>query len=384
MILFLSGHGDHRGLHVSGELLPWETLEAAVRRIPARVVIALVDACQSGAFLTPKGLSLGPPLSVSLVPAGPEGKVLITSSGANEASHESSLLQGSPFAVFLISGLRGGADLDRDRAITVEELYRYLYERTVAATLSAPLGPQHPYRRIETAGAGPVVLARHPPTGTAVRRAPRSKGSCFVLDRAEARVLAELGPGEEQAVSIPEQPIVVKCLEGDTLVAAAVASWSGTLVLDELALTAEPHTFALVKGPEARRWPEVIAAAALASRDRELGLSLSVRYGSSQYSLGAEVSITARRRAWILGGGGFVLPWLQIPEGRLEVGMVAGGRAGRDGGALAFGPYAQLVVGLGGVVVSGRINLLTGFAFDQDTFFVAVGSIGFGVGNRDD
>jgi len=72
--VFHSGHAGRDGLHLKGELLPWSRLRAAIQRQRAGVVIGFVDACYSGAILTPKGFVRGPPLKVSLAPLGPGGR----------------------------------------------------------------------------------------------------------------------------------------------------------------------------------------------------------------------------------------------------------------------------------------------------------------------
>lgn len=135
VLVFLSGHGDGLGLHLRGEVLPWDALRHAFDALRARRVVVFVDACRSGAILTAKGVLLATPLVLRLQPLGPRGRLLITSSGPDEASYESAELQASPFAHFLNSGLRGAADRDQDGRIYAAELYAYLREHTLAATL---------------------------------------------------------------------------------------------------------------------------------------------------------------------------------------------------------------------------------------------------------
>ena len=50
-----------------------------------------------------------------------KGAVLITSSTAEEASVERDDLGGSLFSHFFISGLRGAADSNQDRKVTLQE-----------------------------------------------------------------------------------------------------------------------------------------------------------------------------------------------------------------------------------------------------------------------
>src|SRR5581483_594825 len=157
-LFYVSSHGDADGLHLNGGTLSWAELTDLLSRIPTRRVLAFVDACRSGAMLTAKGIVRGPPLELSVNALGPRGRALITSSGSSEASYESVWLQGSPFSKLLVSGLRGAADLDRDGRVTLDELYRFLFDHVAAATVAAPAGPQHAHAELELAGAGDWVI----------------------------------------------------------------------------------------------------------------------------------------------------------------------------------------------------------------------------------
>ncbi|MCK7469824.1 MAG: hypothetical protein MZU95_02755 [Desulfomicrobium escambiense] len=61
--------------------------------------------------------------------AGGRGKVIITASSANEVSVEKDELQHGVFTYYLLEGLRGKADTDRDGMVTVDEAYRYVYDQ---------------------------------------------------------------------------------------------------------------------------------------------------------------------------------------------------------------------------------------------------------------
>ena len=65
---------------------------------------------------------------------GGRGKVIITASVVNEVSVEKDDLQHGVFTCYLLEGLRGKADLDRDSMITVDKAYRYVYEQVPKST----------------------------------------------------------------------------------------------------------------------------------------------------------------------------------------------------------------------------------------------------------
>jgi hypothetical protein len=168
VIIFFAGHGaterdatspDGDGLEKY--LLPFDTdpadlyttampmLEVAriLNRIRSERLVFIADACYSGG-------SGGRTISVSGLRAniadgflervvGGRGKVIITASSANEVSVEKDDLQHGVFTYYLLEGLRGKADLDRDSMITVDEAYRYVYDQVPRATGQE----QHPVKK---------------------------------------------------------------------------------------------------------------------------------------------------------------------------------------------------------------------------------------------
>jgi len=168
VIIFFAGHGaterdaaspDGDGLEKY--LLPFDTDPADLyttampmvevarifNRIRSERLVFIADACYSGG-------SGGRTISVADMRAnigdgflervvGGRGKVIITASAANEVSVEKDDLQHGVFTYYLLEGLRGKADLDRDSMITVDEAYRYLYEQVPKATGQE----QHPVKK---------------------------------------------------------------------------------------------------------------------------------------------------------------------------------------------------------------------------------------------
>lgn len=76
VMVFVTGHGDARGAHLGGAVWPWRELDARLAALPARVVILVVDSCQSGALLGPKGFVRGSPLAVRLEALAARGRYL--------------------------------------------------------------------------------------------------------------------------------------------------------------------------------------------------------------------------------------------------------------------------------------------------------------------
>jgi len=168
VIIFFSGHGATERDAVSADgdglekyLLPWETEPADLYstampmreiayifdRIRSDRLIFIADACYSGA-------SGGRTISVTGTRANitdgflerissGRGKVIISASAANEVSVEKDNLQHGVFTYYLLEGLRGAADTDRDGTVTIDEAYRYVSEKVPRATGQE----QHPVKK---------------------------------------------------------------------------------------------------------------------------------------------------------------------------------------------------------------------------------------------
>jgi hypothetical protein len=323
-VFYMSSHGDPAGAHLRGELLSWSELSALLARVPAKRVLAVVDACQSGALLTSKGIVRGPPITLSLEPLGQSGRYLITSSGSNEASYESTWLQGSPFTQLFLSGLRGAADSDGDGEVSFDELYRYLYERSIAATLTAPGGPQHPGVRCEMHGSGDFVIARINARSPVSRRVD-ARGTCYVLDEEGIRVLAELPP-TSAAVALPPGRYQVKCLSEGRLAGAEAVLPPG-VVIDELHFSSLDRTYAVAKGPSATvRGALSLELGLTGDDDFEFGPALFGGYRWERTQTAFEILAGANLRTGalsVLGGASVLLPF-SLGIDRLEIGLLLG------------------------------------------------------------
>lgn len=157
LLFYYSGHSDERGLLLAGERVEYARLRKRVQAVPADVRIAILDSCASGAFTRSKGGTKRPPFLVGSA-TDVEGHAFLTSSSADEAAQESDRVGGSFFTHFLNSGLRGAADIDGDRFVTLTEAYRYAFEATLARTESTRGGPQHAAYDIQLAGSGDLVM----------------------------------------------------------------------------------------------------------------------------------------------------------------------------------------------------------------------------------
>jgi hypothetical protein len=160
LYVYYSGHGDADAVHLGDTRLPLRELESLVRGSPAGIRILVIDSCRSGSITRVKGGSPAPPLVIATTsPLQGEGMIVLTASTLSEDAQESDQLGGSFFTHYLLSGLRGAADENGDRIITVAELFSYTHDQTVVASSRTLAGTQHPTFRYDLRGRADLALA---------------------------------------------------------------------------------------------------------------------------------------------------------------------------------------------------------------------------------
>lgn len=205
LIVYYSGHSDDRGLLLGGDRLSYSALRERIRELPADVHIAILDSCASGAFTRSKGGDRVPAF-LRDESSRVSGYAFITSSSADEVAQESDRIASSFFTHYLVSGLRGGADSNRDGRVTLSEAYQFAFAETVSRTASTVGGAQHPAYDMHLVGSGDVVMTDLRSTSAAIVLAPALAGRLFIRSgsgqlvleltkQAGRRVVLGLGPG---------------------------------------------------------------------------------------------------------------------------------------------------------------------------------------------
>jgi hypothetical protein len=182
ILIFFAGHGapeiDPRGAESDGlakylvpndadpndlysTALPMDEFQTIFDRIEADRVVVFLDACYSGA-------AGGRTFASQRTRAGrvdevfldrltrSKGRAIVTASRSSEVSLEVPELGHGLFTHFLVQGLRGAADLDRDGIISLQELYQYLEQQVTQKSRSIG-GNQHPVMKGELEGQLPLV-----------------------------------------------------------------------------------------------------------------------------------------------------------------------------------------------------------------------------------
>lgn len=205
LIFYYSGHSDEQGLLLGGKRLSYAELRAQLDAIPADIRIAILDSCASGAFTRIKGGTRRPPFLVGS--AGEvRGHAFLTSSSAEETAQESDRIGGSFFTHFLVSGMRGAADRDGDKRVTLAEAYQFAYDETLEHTQVTSAGAQHAAYEIRLSGSGELVMTDLRQASARLELSGEIRGRVWVRGR-HGRLAAELlAPGDGTPILLALEP----------------------------------------------------------------------------------------------------------------------------------------------------------------------------------
>jgi WD40 repeat protein len=138
--LYLMAH-DTKPANIAGTGLLMRHVREAIAEIEARDVLILTDACHSAGMAAPKSirnLSVNPVhqsfLDKMVHASG--GLAILTASEAAQVSYENQKWNHhGVFTYFLLEGLKGAADRDRDRIVSLGELMEFVRDQVRDATL---------------------------------------------------------------------------------------------------------------------------------------------------------------------------------------------------------------------------------------------------------
>jgi uncharacterized caspase-like protein len=141
-----------------------DEFETIFSRIEAERVIVFLDACYSGAaggrtFASrrTRAMNVDDAFLQRLVQS--RGRVIVTAARAAEVSVEVRALGHGLFTYYMVRGLKGAADANADKVVTLQELYQYV-EQEVTRHSRAIGANQHPTMKGELEGLLPLVRVR--------------------------------------------------------------------------------------------------------------------------------------------------------------------------------------------------------------------------------
>jgi hypothetical protein len=143
-INFLMHDTDVNNLVATG--LSHSDLSRIIERSRAKKILFIVDACHSGELgagnlLAKRGITFSEVNRLlTMLAKASDGVAMLTASSSNEASFEGDQWNGGVFTYYLLAGLSGRADFNKDQIVTLREAFDYLYQTVPSATQ----GRQHP------------------------------------------------------------------------------------------------------------------------------------------------------------------------------------------------------------------------------------------------
>ncbi len=127
VIFFFSGHGYNGGFCAFDGDVNYKDIRRAMSKSKSKNKMIFADACRSGGLRGDHYSSI--PSDDSDTKKA--NVMLLLSSRTNENSIERSDMQNGFFTEFLKKGLRGSADVNRDRTITAKELFDFVHEGVI-------------------------------------------------------------------------------------------------------------------------------------------------------------------------------------------------------------------------------------------------------------
>ncbi len=135
VIFFFSGHGMPGAICGYDKAISYDDLISILSGSEASEKICFIDACYAGS-MAKNATDDGWKKTVK----GAKGQIFFVSCRSDEYSVESPFIGAGFFTQALLKGLRGKADKDNNRQITVIELFKYMY----GDVLRRSKGEQHP------------------------------------------------------------------------------------------------------------------------------------------------------------------------------------------------------------------------------------------------
>jgi hypothetical protein len=257
LLFYYSGHARADAIALGREDVPLAELRPQILGLPSTLTIVVIDACQSGAFSRIKGAEATTDFSFnSVARLNTAGLAVMASSSAAELSQESDLLTSSYFTHHLLLSLRGAGDANGDGKVTLDEAYRYTYNRTLAGTSATAVGAQHATLETALKGKGDVVLTRPAVASSQLVVPAAVEGRLLIQHRASGSVVAELDKarGGPVRLAMSTGPYTVLLRRGDEVRECDVTlPAQSTVTFDLAACRTAAHDTGWAKGPAGPR-----------------------------------------------------------------------------------------------------------------------------------
>lgn len=138
VVFFFSGHGGKGGLcaydtRSTNTMVTYAEVQQAIRSSKANNKQLFIDACYSGG-LRDNTKSVTSHTRKESPLSNTEGVMLFLSSRTGETSQENRWSDNGFFTQYLIKGMKGAADANKDRIITAKEIFTYVSKKVSERT----------------------------------------------------------------------------------------------------------------------------------------------------------------------------------------------------------------------------------------------------------
>lgn len=254
LFVYLSAHATaEEGLLPGSEQVRWKELKRKITATGAKARVTIIDACQSSGVIETAAKE-APAFTIEAEDLlTVQGDAFITSSASTEPSLEAGQLRGSVFTQHLLAGLRGAADVTQDGQISLDEAYRFAYERTAAGESG-----QHPGLAVRLSGYGDIVITRVREEGPGVAVPPGIERLVIRDPSTRDVVLSAVRPSA-QKILVPSGAWLVELeREGKRKEGRLDVPARGFGLVDEDQLTARAATAGFIRLDANRPCPELV------------------------------------------------------------------------------------------------------------------------------
>ena len=344
-IVYFSGHADQEELHFGTEQLDLAKLELDLKAGAAETVLTIIDACRNdrNPRVKTKGATRTPAFSWPLQePSAPSGYVRLSSAAAGEVAQESDDLQGSLFTHHLLSGMRGSADLDQDGTVTLDELYRYGYARTLEETHLRTHSVQHSELEVALSGQNALIVTYPRRAESTLEFGQTVTGHLLIIDDRSGRIVAEVhrDRASSSRVAVPPGRYRIQMRGTDEIRSGLVVLSDGNRIVELSELSPQPALAVLTKGSSYDPHPYVLSLGTVVGTPvmKGFGVTPALLLGFD-YRISPGLRIGARVRTGYTGADGPLWQHRQLEIGAeavvdyaaffvKEVALVVGLRAG--------------------------------------------------------
>lgn len=145
LVFFFSGHGSKGGLCAydtksQQSTVTYKEIQQVIHTCRANNKQLFIDACFSGGLRQETSSNTSTSATAENSFNNNQGVMLFLSSRTNETSQENPWADNGFFTQYLLKGIKGAADTNKDRIITAKEIYSYVSTNVIKRTN----GKQHP------------------------------------------------------------------------------------------------------------------------------------------------------------------------------------------------------------------------------------------------